>query len=162
MSGPSSSGPTRGSVPAMRMPEPIVDAMVDHARRCMPEEACGLLAFGEDDELRLAYCLTNSEHSSVAFTVDPDDHFRALGDAEARGWRIGGVFHSHPTTPAVPSRTDVAGALDPEWLHVIIGMIATGVPEVRVWRIADGTATEQLLAPDIPIASPPEEGGACR
>jgi len=135
--------------------------MVSHARGCFPEEACGLLAFDRTGALRHAYCLTNADRSSRGFTVDPDDHFRALGDAEARGWELKGVFHSHPVTPAVPSGTDVAGALQSGGLHVIIGLVDTPTPQVRGWRITAGEATEESLTIVPGIASAVEEGGPC-
>ena len=139
----------------------IRDAMVTHARRCLPEEACGLLAVDETGCIRAAYALTNADHSSTAFTIDPDDHFRALTDAEAMGWRIGGVFHSHPVTAAVPSRTDIAKMLEPGWLHVIVGFADGEQPEVRGWWIEGGVATEDIPGVASRVASAAEEGG-CR
>jgi len=149
-----------GTVPGMDLPAAIREAMISHARRCLPEEACGLLAFDGAGALRRAYCLANADHSATGFTVDPDDHFRVLGDAETRGWTVGGVFHSHPVSAATPSRTDIARSLDPTWLHVIVGLVDTDVPDVRGWRITDGEATEEPLVLVPPIASPEEKGGA--
>lgn len=146
----------------MDLPESVLDAMLAHARRCYPEEACGLLAFDQAGTLRTAYCLTNADHSSTAFTIDPDDHFGALTDAEARGWEIAGAFHSHPITAAEPSRTDIAGALDPRWVHVIIGHVEVASPQVRGWRIVGGRAAEEPLRVVAPVASSGEDGGACR
>jgi len=117
-----------------------------------------LLAIDGAGEIREAYCLANAERSATAFTVDPDEHFRVLAEAERRGWAIGGVFHSHPASAAVPSRTDVARSLEPGWLHVIVGRAASATPEVRAWRIEDGVPVEELLTSRSEIASV-EEGG---
>jgi proteasome lid subunit RPN8/RPN11 len=137
----------------MDVPERIVAAMVDHARACPPEEACGLLAFDDEGTPREAYCLVNARRSSTAFTVDPDGHYASLVDAERRGWRLGGAFHSHPNSPGIPSRTDVAGALEPGWLHVVVGFAAGDQPEVRAWWIVDGDAVEEPLVTAIPSAA---------
>ena len=86
----------------MEMPAEIRRAMVAHAAFCLPDEACGLLAADGSGRLRMVYCLSNATPSPAAYTLDPVEHFRALRHAEARGWHLAGVFHSHPRGPAVP------------------------------------------------------------
>jgi hypothetical protein len=41
----------------------------------------------------------------------------------------------------VPSRSDLAGALDAGWIHLIVSL-AGSVPQLRGWRIVAGEATE--------------------
>jgi len=120
------------------LPGEMVAAMVAHARFTAPEEACGLLAADAGGRWRMVYCLTNREGSPYRFTVDPNEHYRAMRHAERNGWEIAGVFHSHPKSAAAPSATDVAGALDPDWLYVIVSLQRPDVPEVRSFRIRDG------------------------
>ena len=67
------------------------------------------------------YPARNLDTSSTSFTVDPADHFAALEDAEARGWELGGVYHSHPSGPAEMSDIDLARALEPDWVYVVVG-----------------------------------------
>ena len=133
------------TVPHMILPAEIREAIVGHARAEYPNEACGLLAVDGDGCVCHAYALTNTDASPVSFTVDPDEHFAALTDAESRGWSIGGSFHSHPRTDAVPSRTDIARALEPAWFYVIAGPLEPGPPSVRAWRIAGGSASEEPI-----------------
>lgn len=135
----------------MSLPSQVVEAVVAHSRFCAPEEACGLLAIDREGKVAMVYCLTNVDRSSTSFTVDPTEHFHALRHAERSGWTIGGAFHSHPSSPPVPSRTDVAAALDPTWLYVIVSL-ATRQPEVRSYHIADGIVSEVVGA----VASPSE------
>ena len=123
-------------------------AMVAHAEFCSPEEACGLMAFDDADELRMVYATTNLDRSNVKFTVSPGEHFGAIQHAERSGWRIGGAFHSHPTSAAFTSARDIAGALDPEWLYVVVGL-ADGVPDIRGYRIRNYAVSEVSLL-DVP------------
>ena len=119
----------------------LVDAMVQHARFCAPDEACGLLAVDRAGTPVMAYCLSNV-HTSPRhrFTVDPVEHYRAMRHAEGNGWAIGGSFHSHPMGRAVPSSLDIAGAVDPHWWYAVVGPVSR--PEVRVFRIVGGVADE--------------------
>lgn len=128
----------------VNIPEQIHAAMIAHAEFCLPEEACGLMAFDDADTLRMVYATTNLDRSEVRFTVAPEEHFGAIRHAESCGWRIGGSFHSHPESAAFPSARDIAGALDPGWLYVVVGL-ANGVPEVRGYRIRDYAVSEVSL-----------------
>jgi proteasome lid subunit RPN8/RPN11 len=130
------------------MPDQIREAMIAHARFGAPREACGLLAADDAGRLRMAYCLTNLDASPAEYTVDPSEHIKALYHAEGNGWHLAGVFHSHPAGRAVPSATDVARALEPEWLYVIVGMAEPDDPEVRAFRIVDGDVDEVALQPE--------------
>ena len=91
------------------VPTQVREAMVAHARDCLPEEACGLIAVDGDGVIQFAYPATNVDRSRVRFTVAPSEHYAAIKDAESRGWIIGGSFHSHPESAAFPSARDVEG-----------------------------------------------------
>ena len=135
------------------LPSQIEEAMFAHARFSLPFEACGLLACDQDGVLRFAYGTTNVDQSPLRFTVDPTEHFFALRHAERSGWEIAGDFHSHPASAAEPSANDVAGALDPTWIHVIVGVAAERQPEVRAYRIMDGDVSEVALVRGGPAPS---------
>lgn len=133
---------------AVTIPAAIREAMIAHARACHPEEACGLLAVDAAGRLVFCYPTTNVLHSPTNYTIDPVEHFRALRHAEARGWELGGAFHSHPHTPAFPSATDVRLAAEPDWLYVLVGLADVTRPEVRGFRIRDGRVTEVSVRGD--------------
>lgn len=132
----------------IEVPSQIKQAFVAHARFCHPEEACGLLAVDGAGRIQMAYATTNVDQSRVRFTVAPKEHFGAIRHAESRGWSIGGSFHSHPESGAFPSAHDVAGALDPGWLYVVIGL-GGGLPDVRGFRIREYMVDEVALV-DVP------------
>lgn len=132
----------------IRIPETIRRVMVDHARDCYPEEACGLLAGRPDGVLTKAYPLTNIAHSRVNYVIDPADHFETMRDARLRGWDLVGVFHSHTHSPAYPSPTDVALAPDPDWLYILVGMERMDTLAVRGFRIRGDQIAETALSFD--------------
>lgn len=105
--------------------------MIDHCVESLPFEGCGLLAVSED-EILAVYPTANADHSPVAYTVPPGEHYEAVMDAESRGWEINGVFHSHPQGPPVLSLTDLEELVHPSWLYVVIGLADR--PTLRAWR----------------------------
>ncbi len=124
------------------VPDDVATAMFRHAGWAYPHEACGLIAVGGTGQPAFAFCLTNVDESEQRFTIEPTEHYGAMQVAEAMGLRIGGVFHSHVRSEAVPSPTDIENAGDPDWLHFIIGPVVDARPMLRAFRIADDEATE--------------------
>jgi proteasome lid subunit RPN8/RPN11 len=127
----------------LSLPRPVHDQMVAHCLTGLPDEACGLL--GGDlvtGQAVTCYPTRNLAASAKLYTVDPREHLRADRDAEAAGYSIIGVFHSHTHTEAYPSPTDVAQAPDPEW-HYILVSLRDSLPVVRSYRIVDGSISEE-------------------
>ena len=121
------------------IPREATVKMIDHARACAPNEACGLVA-GLDGEVTRVYALSNIDGAPDRFTLDPAEHFSAVQDAEANGWAIAGAFHSHPSSAPVPSASDLDGGGDPGWVNLIVG-VEDGAIAVRAYRYGDGGAT---------------------
>lgn len=127
----------------LHLPDRLRAEMIDHCLAEAPNEGCGLIAVSGDLIVQV-YRTTNADRSPNGFTIPPEEHFEALSDAESRGWEIGGVFHSHPNGSARPSPLDVSGALDPEWLYLVVGL--SGKPQIRAWRIRDDQISEVSLS----------------
>ena len=122
--------------------------MVDHARRDRPRECCGLLV-GARDRITVAVPVRNVARGRTRSRVDPAGHIalqRVLRVLEP-SMSILGVYHSHPHGPAWPSETDVAEALYPDWIHVIVGLGGRRA-NVRGFVIASGHARALALRRD--------------
>jgi [CysO sulfur-carrier protein]-S-L-cysteine hydrolase len=128
------------------LPEALYNQMVAHCLVGLPDEACGLLG-GDPDSGRVVTCYPtrNLAASAKLYTVDPKDHLRADRDAEANGFSIIGVFHSHTHTDAYPSPTDVAQAPDPGWHYVLVSLRDIR-PVVRSYRIVEGKIEEEPIS----------------
>jgi len=121
------------------LPAPAAEAIRTHEMSSLPEECCGLLA-GDNDVagrqvVRFIYPLTNSQHSPIAFTIDPVEHFRSWKHSVANAWDLIGAFHSHTGGPGHPSRTDLALANEPDWAYLIV---SEGL--ITAWEIRDRVA----------------------
>lgn len=130
-------------------------SIIDHARAeaAKPAEACGLLA-GElgDIDVKAVYPCANAapaDRQDLVYELDPGDHLRADRDAQARGWEIIGVYHSHTHTEALPSPTDIAQAPDPSWHYVVVSL-RLPTPVVRSFTIVDGKVAEEPLVLERP------------
>lgn len=113
----------------LRLTRRCLDRMLAHAREAAPEECCGLLA-GDGVVATVIYPLENELHSPVAYSAAPSSLVRAFRDMRERGLTLMAIYHSHPTSPAVPSRTDLAQNYYGELPRPIISLI-TDPPTVR-------------------------------
>ena len=117
-------------------------ALVLAARGARPRECCGLL-LGAAGRVDFAVAVPNIDKRPGRYRLDPAVHIavrrlvRRLSPAVA----IVGAYHSHPGGDAVPSRTDVAEAMYPDWLWVIVGL-RRRAPAVRAYRIRRGRPRE--------------------
>jgi [CysO sulfur-carrier protein]-S-L-cysteine hydrolase len=122
----------------------LVEAMVAHARRDHPDEACGILA-GPDGSNRPErhIPMVNAERSPTFYRFDSHEQlivWRALDDADEVPVVL---YHSHTATEAYPSRTDVQLAAEPDAHYVLVSTRDPERDELRSYRIADGEVTEE-------------------
>jgi proteasome lid subunit RPN8/RPN11 len=121
------------------------DAIVAHARRDHPDEACGVVVgpAGSDRAERLVE-MANAERSPTFFTFDSQELLRLYRDLDDRDEEIVVIYHSHTMTEAYPSRTDVSYAQwnpDPHWL--LVSTRDADTVECRSYRIVDGEVSEE-------------------
>jgi proteasome lid subunit RPN8/RPN11 len=133
----------------LQIPRHLLDEMVGQAVAELPNECCGLLA-GRDGRITHRYPLTNALASPLCYESDPRGLFAADKDMRRRGTDLVAIYHSHPTTDPVPSRTDLERNFHgSEVVHIIISLKG-GVAAVRAWRLSETSYTEVEWAADEP------------
>ena len=86
----------------------------------------------------------NAAASPLRYEMDGMEQFRIQTAIEEAGLELGAIYHSHTRSAPEPSQTDINLAFYPEALYVIVG-VAGDEPDVRAWRIVDGTVSEAAL-----------------
>ncbi len=97
----------------------VLEDLIVHAQEEAPNECCGLLV-GTGTRIERAMRASNVLASPTRYTIDPEDHFRALRSARESGASIVGFYHSHPASPPAPSETDKEGATYPGHCYLIV------------------------------------------
>ncbi|MBA3522953.1 MAG: M67 family metallopeptidase [Geodermatophilaceae bacterium] len=120
------------------------DAIVDHARRDHPDEACGVVAgpVGSDRPERFVPML-NAARSPTFYEFDSADLLALYRDMDNRDEEPVIVYHSHTATEAYPSRTDISYAGEPGAHYVLVSTRNDVEVEFRSFRIVDGVVTEE-------------------
>jgi [CysO sulfur-carrier protein]-S-L-cysteine hydrolase len=126
----------------LTLPRDIHDAILAQALAEQPNECCGLLAGVVSDGVarvveRLP--LVNELASERRYHADAMSLFAAHRRMREAGLVEVAVYHSHPTSPAVPSRTDLEQWFYGEAAVCFIVTLTTSPPTLRGWWL---TATD--------------------
>jgi proteasome lid subunit RPN8/RPN11 len=121
----------------------IVKAIVAHARRDHPDEACGVVAgpAGSDTPTRLI-AMDNAARSMTFYQFDSMEQLKVWREMDDRDEEPVVIYHSHTATDPYPSRTDISFAGEPG-AHYLLVSTRTDVAEIRSFRIVDGVVTEE-------------------
>lgn len=125
------------------------DAIIAHARRDHPDEACGVVAgpIGSDRPARFIPML-NAAMSPTFYEFDSGDLLKLYREMDDNDEEPVVIYHSHTATEAYPSRTDINLAGEPGAHYVLVstrdGADAEGAPiDFRSYRISGGEVTEE-------------------
>lgn len=128
----------------MQIAPGLLEQIVDHARRDVREECCGVVAT-RDGVAVAVHELENTAHDKRRFEIDGMVLLRLTDELEDRGEELGAIYHSHVMSAPEPSQTDLNfGALWPGVEWIIVGL-QHDEPEVRSWLIEDGDYREVAL-----------------
>jgi len=128
----------------LRIRADLVEAIVAHARRDHPDEACGVLAGPEGSDRPERFVpMLNAARSPTFYEFDSGDLLRLHRDMDARGEVPVVIYHSHTATEAYPSRTDIGLAQEPDAHYVLVSTREPETHELRSFRIVDGAVSEE-------------------
>jgi [CysO sulfur-carrier protein]-S-L-cysteine hydrolase len=134
------------------IPRRLYDRMVAQAIAELPNECCGVLAgwippgatglpANQDRGAIEYYPLKNALASPKEYESEPESMFKAVRAMRRQGLEILAVFHSHPTSNPVPSRTDLERSYGEEVMNLILSLKAPE-PVMRGWWFRGGDFEE--------------------
>lgn len=111
----------------------VLNEMVRHCMEELPLEGCGLL-FETASVVDSSSRIRNTLRSPTAFAMDMAQAASTVKAMKRNNKRMSGIYHSHPTAPAIPSRDDVKHAHYPEAAYFILSF-QYGKADVKCYRI---------------------------
>jgi proteasome lid subunit RPN8/RPN11 len=127
----------------------LVDAIVAHARRDHPDEACGVIAGPEGtDRAERIVPMLNVARSPTYYEFDAREWLALHRELTKNDEEVVVVYHSHTATEAYPSRTDI-GIADhyAQFLrsphYVLVSTREPDTYELRSFTIVDGVVDEE-------------------
>ncbi|MEY4900833.1 MAG: hypothetical protein RI895_1255 [Actinomycetota bacterium] len=134
----------------LQISQELVDKLLAHARADHPDEACGVIAGAAGSDIPTRFIsMVNAARSPTFYEFDSADLLKLYRDLDANEEDPVVIYHSHTSTQAYPSRTDIAYAAEPSAHYVLVSTRETGNDdgpfELRSFRILDGEVSEEEI-----------------
>ena len=131
----------------LTIPDLLLEEVVDHARRELPNECCGLLAghiVAGVGVVTTRFTIGNDAASPTEYETNPRALLAAFRAMRGAGTDLLAIYHSHPASAPIPSRRDVERNTYGETVVHLIVSLAETEPRLRGWWL---TAAGSLEAP---------------
>ena len=147
----------------LRIDQETYDAIVAHAKRDHPDEACGVVAGPEGSDRPERFVpMVNAASSPTFYEFDSTDLLALYREMDDRDEEPVVVYHSHTATEAYPSRTDIGLAKEPNAHYVLVstrehgnsdgpwssGLTESSTAQVTEEEVSVVATTEQLRSQD--------------
>jgi len=126
---------------AIKISKALYAQMIDHAKKCYPQESCGLLS-GKNSQADRFYTVRNMEQSSVSYLMDPKEQMRVFKMIQDDKSELLGIFHSHVASSAQPSQKDKLMAPFPDVSYLIVSLANMDEPDLKAFKIEEGQVEE--------------------
>ncbi len=136
-------------LPVLDISDEMIDEVVDHLKRALPYEGCGLIGgnIGPHQQFtaRRFFPGTNADCSPSRFTMEPAEVIQAFREMRDEHLELVAIVHSHPASEARPSDTDLREWHYPDSLMLIVSFAGVE-PVLSSWWIGNGKADEGPVA----------------
>ncbi|WP_034262690.1 M67 family metallopeptidase [Bacillus sp. J33] len=121
----------------------VYDLLVYYCRKELPNEACGLLS-GKEGLAATIWPMKNMDKSPVSFSMDIRQIEHVFNRIKKKNEEVLGIYHSHPTADAYPSKGDIALNNHPDLFHIIISF-ETIYPKIKAYQINENYVTSKII-----------------
>ncbi len=119
----------------------VVNDMLTQAQKSTNTEICGLIA-GSENQGQSIYPITNiAATPETHYQLDPKEQINAMRHIRDKQQSLIAIYHSHPSSTAQPSPTDISEANYPDAVYLIISLNTVGVLELSAFKIRDKSCT---------------------
>ena len=128
----------------VQIPRTLVNQLLHQAQLSPAQEICGLV--GQSGDQCECYPIENvATDASVLFALNASEQLAAFKTMQEKEQNLFAIYHSHPSTPAIPSTIDVEEANYPDALYLIISLNTKGVLEMRGFYLNNKNTEEVEL-----------------
>ena len=123
----------------IKVPKERLTEIREHGVRDYPYECCGLLLgqfTPEGKIVKETYAISNAREESAKrnrFLITPEELMRGEQYARSRDLEVVGFYHSHPDSPAVPSKYDLEHAW-PTYSYIIVSTRPGEATDLFSWE----------------------------
>jgi len=135
----------------IEIPRLLATEILAHAQQGDDREVCGLISTSHDKNAEAFHChpipntATDPQHR---YDMEPESLIEAMREMRDNQRELFAIYHSHPSSPAIPSIIDLKEANYTDVVYLIISLNTRGVLEMRAFRLTGEKAEELMLIID--------------
>jgi proteasome lid subunit RPN8/RPN11 len=111
--------------------------IIKHCLTESPNQACGLVLFDEHKNGVEVAETVNYGAWPYGFQISAQALFEIAMKAKQKGYSIGGVYHCHLASSAIPTGRDLYRPIPNGMLYIIVSLVETKAPELRAYLKED-------------------------
>jgi len=119
----------------INLPRPVVNTLLKLAQSKTDREVCGLISRQADNQMNVYPVNNIASDPERFFEMDPAETINVMKQLRESEAELFAIYHSHPHSPAYPSKTDIEQAGYPDALYLIISLNTKGVLELKGFKI---------------------------
>jgi len=128
------------------LPRTLINQLLTHAQSGKGDEVCGFIASRNGKPIKTYPIANIATPADKRFEMEPRAQIGAIQIMREQDEEIFAIYHSHPTSAAAPSQSDIDEFSYPEALSLIISLNTRGVLEMRIYRMMSDHAVEVAIA----------------
>ncbi len=136
---------SHNSVEQIKLPRTLINQLMTHAQSDDKKEVCGFIASRHGLPVKIYPIANIATPAEKLFEMEPRALIDAIKKMRQLDEEIFAIYHSHPSSPAAPSKRDIDEFSYPEALSLIISLNTKGVLEMRAYRMATDHASEVTI-----------------
>jgi len=120
------------------IPRPLANRLLTLAQFTPEAEVCGLIAHDSNNNYPL-YPIDNiADNPQYAFEMHPQQQINAFKEIREKQQNLFAIYHSHPSSAALPSTKDLHDSAYDDALNIIISLNMKGVLDMRGYLYQQG------------------------
>lgn len=128
------------------LPRKLTNQLLHLALLSPDAEVCGLIGADSTGKPTSCYPINNNAPTPEnRFFLDTRQQIAAMQQMRDKGESLFAIYHSHPKSPAIPSRIDMEDTSYPEIIRLIISLNTKGILALHAFLIADQNYQEIAL-----------------
>ena len=119
------------------IPRKLVNQILTHAQQHEHTESCGLISASAGTPAHYYAVRNIASDPAKHFEMEPRQQIAAMKHMREHEEDLLAIVHSHPSSPPVPSLTDLKRSAYPDAYYIIVSLNTKGVLEMRGYQIDD-------------------------
>ena len=122
----------------IKLPRNIVNSILQHAQSEEKLEVCGLISEKNGQPHKVYPVLNIADDPQHLFKMDGKQQIDAMREMRGNDESLYAIYHSHPSSSAYPSITDIEESQYPDAIYIIVSLDTKGVLDLRAFKLHEG------------------------